>query len=417
MIKIAMICTGTELLKGSTVNTNLAFLGGELTAAGLPPVLEIAVGDDGGDLSGALASALRCADAVVISGGLGPTVDDITLDVAARFFGLELVESPELSLRLEEWWRRGHRGRCPRMQYRQARCPAGARIIPNPEGSAVGYDFETVYGGRSRRIFLLPGPPREFEPMARDYLLPCLAGLNPEDRIFTTGFLAAGIGESAASAAVEPAVREFAVTVAYTAKPEGAVVYLSGSDAATVTAAVAAARRAVGKAALPAGVTGVIPELIARLRAEGATLSTAESCTGGLIAAALTDRPGVSEVYLGGAVTYSNALKTALLGVAPELLREFGAVSSETAAAMAAGAVSRFGSTAAVAVTGIAGPGGGSAAKPVGLVYVAAVWRDRNAVKELRLRGSRRAIRERARAQALLLLLELMNAPAGVDEV
>ena len=171
-------------------------------------------------------------------------------------------------------------------------------------------------------------------------------------------------------------------------------------------------RTALSSAALPAGVCDLAPYVVTLLRAKSWTLNTAESCTGGMVSALLTDIAGVSDVFTGGVVTYSNRLKHELLGVPCELLEKFGAVSEECACAMARGARERLGGDCAVAVTGIAGPGGGTPEKPVGLVYIAAETPERSAVKRLELRGDRAAVRQRARARVLLLLLELLRSDA-----
>ena len=410
-MSIAVICTGTELLKGSAVNTNLAFLGRELAAAGTPVALELCVGDRPEELAAALAAALRRADRIVVTGGLGPTADDITLETVCRFFGVETSPDPELVRKIEAFWRAIHTGHCPRNQFKQALVPEGGEVIPNPVGSASGIRFSADYGGRERTVFLAPGPPREFEPMAEAYLVPQLAALEGDERCTTCGFLAAGVGESTVSRAVETALAGVEVEIAYTASEDGTRVYLSGT-AATVEAAVELARTALAPAALPAGACDLADYLVEQLRNRGWQLNTAESCTGGMIAGLLTDIAGVSDVFTGGVVTYSNELKRQLLDVPAEVLEQFGAVSSECASAMAAGARRKLGGDCAVAVTGIAGPGGGTPEKPVGLVFIAAETPWGAAVRRFEFRGDRAIIRRRARARALLLLWELLRNDA-----
>ena len=409
-MNIAVISTGTELLRGGTVNTNLAVLGTELTRGGAAPVLELAVGDREGDLWAALGMALRHAELIVITGGLGPTTDDITLETVARFFGAPLRRDPELVRKVEEFWARRHPGgHCPKQQYKQAMVPEGATVIPNPDGSASGIEITCDYDRATRHVFLAPGPPSEFVPMARHYLAPRLLELAGR-RETVMGFLVAGTGEAATSAAVRRVLPETDLDVAYTAKPEGTCLYLAGTDRNALADALRRVAAEVAPAALPEGEFHLAPWLIAEFRRRGLTLSTAESCTGGLAGAEFTAVPGASDVYMGGAVTYSNRLKHQLLGVPEELLAARGAVSAEVAAAMAEGAAKNFGTDAAIAITGIAGPGGGTPEKPVGLVYVGAALRGKVATREWRLRGERDAVRTNATAKALLLLRELLLA-------
>ena len=211
-MSIAVICTGTELLKGSAVNTNLACLGRELAAHSMPLSLEITVGDHADELVQALGDALEVADTIIISGGLGPTTDDLTLDTVARFFGTELIENTELKEKVQNFWNFHHPGRCPKNQFRQARVPRGGAFMPNPVGSASGLRFEANYGNRTRKIFLLPGPPHEFEPMVKDHLLPALLAERHQE-VITKGFLCCA-GESMVFPPVEKAVAGLPVEVA-----------------------------------------------------------------------------------------------------------------------------------------------------------------------------------------------------------
>ena len=415
-MNIAVISTGTELLRGGTVNTNLACLGSLLTAGGSAPVLELAVGDREDDLWSALGMALRRAELIVVTGGLGPTTDDLTLETVARFFGLELRRDPELVRKVEEFWARRHPGgRCPKQQYKQAMVPEGAAVIPNPDGSASGIEIRCDYDRATRHIFLAPGPPSEFVPMARRHLAPRLLELAGKQEA-VVGFLVAGVGEAALSAAVRKVLPDAEFDIAYTAKPEGTCLYLAGPDRERLEKSLAQVAAEVAPAALPEGEYRLAPWLLGELRRRGLTLSTAESCTGGLVGAEFTAVPGASDVYMGGAVAYSNRLKHEVLGVPEEVLALRGAVSSETAEAMAAGAAAKFRTDAAVSVTGIAGPGGGTPDKPVGTVWIGATLRGRSATRLWRLRGERDAVRFQSAAKALLLLRELLLAEEGGPE-
>lgn len=404
-MNIAVICTGTELLKGYTVNSNLARLGAKLTASGLPLSLEICVGDRAHEIGNAIALALKSCDTLVLCGGLGPTKDDITLDVAARFFGCDLEENPELAKKVTDFWYRLHTGHCPKNQLRQARVPAGGHYLPNPVGSASGLAFSSLYAGKMRHVYLLPGPPTEFVPMMENHLVPELLALDAKRR-YTLGFLAAGIGESTLARAVEPVLEELPIEIAYTAVPEGTKLFLEGDDRSLVETAIEKARELTGADALPAGETCLYTYLTKLLKEHGLSFGTAESCTGGLIGKIFTDLPGVSAVYNGSVVSYANSVKQNILGVPAEVLDSCGAVSAETAALMAENAAEVLGCACAISTTGIAGPDGGTPEKPVGLVYIGCHCKGRTTVEKLNLRGGREAIRQRAAARAVYQLVK-----------
>ena len=407
-MNIAVVCTGTELLKGATVNSNLAKLGAEMTASGIPLSMEIAVGDRREEIGSAIASAMKSADVLILCGGLGPTRDDITLDVACSFFGCALERSPELEEKVAAFWSRIHTGHCPENQFRQARVPAGGHYLPNPVGSASGIDIATSYAGCARRVFLAPGPPSEFEPMVKNFIVPAIAAMVPE-RVPTRGFLCAGVGESTVAATLEKPVTAAGVEIAYCADASGTRVFLSGADTEKLEKADRLAHELRGDSAMPDGILDPVSRTIQLLNKCSLRLATAESCTGGLIASMLVEHSGVSSVYAGGAVTYSNELKHTVLGVPRELLDTCGAVSEECARAMAQGACEKLGADVSVAVTGIAGPDGGTPEKPVGLVYVSACVKGEIQVKKLNLRGGRAMIRRRAAAQALILLNRMLE--------
>ena len=408
-MSIAIICTGTELLKGSAVNTNMAFLGRELAGAGMPAVLEITVGDHADELIRAIGVALQIADTLIISGGLGPTTDDLTLDTVTRFFDIKLVENADLKDKVQKFWNFHHSGRCPKTKFRQARVPENGFILPNPVGSASGLGFECCYGGIARRIFLLPGPPNEFEPMAKESLLPRLTAAKGE-RTVTAGFLCCA-GESSVFPVVEKAVSHLPVEVACAAGAGGTRIFLSGNSSDTVDGAISIARSVLTCPILPTGEFDMAEYLLKLLTASNMTLGCAESCTGGLVANRFVSIPGASGVFSGGITAYANEIKHSVLNVPENILEEYGAVSAQCAEAMAAGCASALNCNCAVSTTGIAGPGGGTPEKPVGLVYVSAFVNGRSATRELRLRGGRRMIRERAVENALILLYTLLTSP------
>ena len=399
-MNIAFISTGTELLKGSAVNTNLRCFGSALAAAGIPLHQEIAE---------ALSAALKSSEILLVSGGLGPTSDDITLETVARFFGLELHQDPALTLKIENFWKAlGRSIPCPKSQFKQAMLPDNGVAIDNPRGSASGIRITADYAGITRHVFLVPGPPSEFEPMIAESILPAILELIP-DRLKTVGFLCAGVGESMAAKTLEKSITALGVEIAYCADASGTRVFLSSDDDEKLLLADRTAHDLIGASAMPDGILDPVTRTIGLLQEKGLTLVTAESCTGGMIANSIVERSGVSSVFSGSAVTYSNALKEKMLGVPAEVLREHGAVSAECACAMAKGAAERLGAEAAVATTGIAGPDGGTPEKPVGLVYIAACVKGEILCRELKLRGGRTMIRQRAAAQALILLNTMLE--------
>ena len=406
---ISVICTGTELLRGSTVNTNLAALGAELTARGVKLDAAYTIGDRAEDLYGALAAGLRHSEVLVLIGGLGPTADDLTLEATAKFFGVALHTDPELVRKVDEFWARLHQGHCPKNQYKQAWLPENGRAIPNPSGSASGIEFSARYDHRERHIFLMPGPPSEFIPMARDFVAPRLDELAGKDRETVRGFLAAGIGESSASRLAEKALGGATPDLAYTANFEGTRVYVGSADPAEVDRKFEIVHAALGDDALPEGEFALAPYLVKLLTEKGLTLGTAESCTGGMVAASIVDVPGASQVFRGGVVAYDNAVKRDVLHVPAETLERFGAVSFETAEAMALGAAAVLGADCVISTTGIAGPGGGTPEKPVGLVYVGVFCRGECAVEEFHFRSERSAVRSRTVAKGLLKLVRMLR--------
>ena len=408
-MNIAFISTGTELLKGSAVNTNLRCFGSALAAAGIPLHQEIACGDKKQEIAEALSAALKSSEILLISGGLGPTSDDITLETVARFFGLELYQDEALTEKIEKFWKAlGRAIPCPKAQFKQAMLPVGARAIDNPRGSASGIYVKVKYANVDRHLFLVPGPPSEFEPMIAESILPAILELVP-DRLKTVGFLCAGVGESTVAKTLEKPVTALGVEIAYCADASGTRVFLSSNDEEKLISADRVAHDLMGQSAMPDGILDPVTRTSALLTEKNLTLSTAESCTGGMIANSIVERSGVSAFFAGGVVTYSNALKEKLLNVPADLLEKFGAVSEECACAMAKGAAENMGTDAAVATTGVAGPDGGTPEKPVGLVYVSACVKGEVMVRKLNLRGGRLMIRQRSAAQALILLNSMLE--------
>lgn len=406
--RAAVVVTGSELTRGGRHDANGPFLARELAAHGLEPERIVVVGDRPADLERAFAEGLL-ADLLVISGGLGPTHDDRTVEVLARAAGRSLAVDEELAREIEDFSRAlAERYRRPYAEFeegvrKQATLPEGATIL-GLAGTAPGFLLE-VDGAVA---VALPGPPGELrrlwtsaleaEPVRRVFS----QAQAPERRVLR--FF--GVSESAVARAVAEAGGEpEGVQVTICAHGGEIEVLLQGGGEELAQAL----REALGAHLFAEGERAVEELVLEACRARGLSLVTAESCTGGLVAAQLTSVAGSSDVFRGGVVAYENDVKLASLGVPEAVLAEHGAVSAEAAAAMAAGAREVLGADVAVSVTGIAGPGGGTAEKPVGLVYLHVEGPTGAEALELRLHGGRAQIRRRATVAALHLCRRLLT--------
>lgn len=403
-----LICVGTELLMGQIVNTHGPFIAQALARHGIDHFHQVVVGDNLGRLEAAVRQALGRADLVICSGGLGPTQDDLTKEAVAAATGVPLRLRPEVWDGIVRRFAR--RGLEPTPNNRrQAELPEGSEPIPNPNGTAPGVLMET--GGRT--IVCLPGPPNELRPMVRDFLEPYLERWAGDARqvLVSRVLKISGLGESA----VDHRVRDIMAqavnpTLAPYAKPGEVQLRLTARAASPAAAEAALAPlEAELRRRLDPFVFGVDDDTLEgavgqMLRVGGRTLAVAESCTGGMLAARLTDVPGSSDYFLFGAVTYSNAAKAAVLGVPEADILTHGAVSAEVARAMAGGARRMAGSDFAVGITGVAGPGGGSADKPVGTVWLGLATPEGTWAKHRLWPGQRAAVRWRATQEALVWL-------------
>lgn len=375
-----IICVGTELLLGDIVNTDGAFLARELAAMGFASYHQTTVGDNGDRLREAVRTALSRADLLILTGGLGPTCDDITKSVTAEVFGKPLRMNEDIRRGLEAFFR--ERGRVmTENNLSQAMIPEGAMIFENQWGTAPGVALEGEFDGEKKIAILLPGPPSECEPMFLHCVKPYLAKLS-DTVLYSLNLHLTGIGESAAEqilrpimeASCNPTVAPYAgesevrIRITAMAESEEAGKALCREMAETIR------QTEVGDSIYaetddPAETkNAAVVTLLRLLRERGLTFGTAESCTAGMIASLVGDIPGASDVFLGGVVSYANEVKEGVLGVSHETLASVGAVSEECAAQMAEGARRVLGAGLTVAVTGIAGPGGGTEEKPVGTV-------------------------------------------------
>jgi nicotinamide-nucleotide amidase len=407
---IEILTIGTELLLGSTVDTNGAWLGEHLAAEGIRVARRTTVADDALAIRDALTSALRRTGLVICTGGLGPTPDDFTKSIVASVYGRAMYLDAAWLAEVEQRWRA--RGvPMPSLNRNQAEVPEGARILPNARGTAPGLVLED---GALGVTILLPGVPAEMRWLARTHVLPMLRErLAPLTPIRSRTIRTTGIAESAiAELLTGMAARLAPLTLAWLPTGIGEDVRVTcwgeatGADA---EAALDAAEREIA-AVLGPWVYGrdhddLAEVLGAELRARSLSVAVAESCTGGLVAERITDVPGSSGYFLGAIVSYADAAKQALLGVPPDVLADHGAVSEVMAEAMARGARAALGADCAISVTGIAGPGGGSAEKPVGTVWIACAVGDQVHAQLFRFTGERKEIRARAAQAALATLL------------
>jgi nicotinamide-nucleotide amidase len=415
--RATVLLTGSELVRGSIDDANGAFLGRELTRLGLEPARWVVVGDRPEELERALREALD-ADLCVVSGGLGPTHDDRTIELLAAATGRALVVNETLEREIEAV----ARAVAERLGRPYADLSLGVRKQASlPEGALslglAGTAPAVLLEHDGRVAVALPGPPGELRRLWPRVVeaAPVRAVLDRAEPREHELLRIYSVPESSVAQAVESAGGEgedLAVTICARSLEVEVDLFFRAGGKAAATAVAEAVEREFGDAVFARDDRPVAAHVLDGLRGAGWTLAAAESCTGGLVSAALTDIAGSSDVFLGGAVTYSNAAKEALLGVPGDVIASHGAVSEETARAMAAGARAAFSSDVAVSVTGIAGPGGGSEAKPVGLVHIAVASPEETTALEVQLPGSRDEVRSRATALALHEIRRLLTRSA-----
>ena len=375
-MKTAILTVGTEILFGQIVNTNAAFLSQELQNMGYDVMYHYSVGDNPGRLKELINFAFHDCDLILTTGGLGPTQDDLTKEVIAEAMGDVIVENEECMKALLDNYKKAGRTMTPN-NLKQGYMPSRARVLPNDAGTAPGFALEKD----GKLIISMPGPPREMKRMFELQVKPILESMQ-DSVIFYRIIRTFGLGESSMETVLLPLIDgQTDPTIATYAK-EGECSLRVASKRATKEEAVAAVDRVIEDVNQLIGeyiysyddedLVDVVGKLLLE---KHITISCAESCTGGLFAAALTDIPGISEVFERGIVTYSNRAKMEELGVKAETLDKFGAVSPETACEMASGLAEKTGSDLCISVTGIAGPGGGTAEKPVGLAYIGIAYK------------------------------------------
>lgn len=374
-MRIEILNTGTELLLGNTVNTHAAWLGRELFQLGLRITRQTTV-PDGEAIRESIREAMSRADVLIVTGGLGPTSDDLTREITADVLGLKLILDEAALRTIEEFF--ALRGRpMAAANHKQALFPDGSEVLANRHGTAPGvYVAPGLHGQAHGAIFLLPGPPRELYPMFQREVAPRLRALTMGTAlpaVLTLKFT--GIGESDFHEGLDAELAAIAdLEYGYCAHISEVDLRLIGTPDA-ITRARTLALGHFAECLISDDESSLEATVVRLLSHQNLTLATAESCTGGLIANRLTDVPGASMVFTHGFVTYANAAKIDLLGVAPHDLATHGAVSEIVACQMADGALRASGADIAVAVTGIAGPDGGTAEKPVGSAWIALATR------------------------------------------
>jgi nicotinamide-nucleotide amidase len=412
-MNIELLTVGTELLLGFTIDTNGALIARALAEVGVRVVRRGSVGDQEQDIADAVREALARTGAVITTGGLGPTRDDVTKRAVADLFDAPLEFHEEIWQTLVERFARMGRV-APEMNRAQADVPRGATVLRNRWGTAPGLWLEAAHG----LVVMLPGVPREMRKLLEHEVVPRLASRAAGRVVRSLVVRTSGIPESLLAERLGDIERRVApLSLAYLPGYEGVDLRLTAWDStpaeadAALAAGAALIRERAGDHVYGEADNNLAAVLLDAARQRRVRIAVAESCTGGLLGKRLTDVPGSSDVFVGGVIAYDNAVKEALLDVPPALLQRHGAVSEEVVAAMADGAARRFGVPLAIAITGIAGPGGGTDAKPVGTVWVATALDGVVEAKRVLLPGSREEIRARAAQAALLLAWRRVAAP------
>ena len=416
---IEIVTIGDELLLGFTLDTNAAHLARELAAAGVSITRRSTVGDSAGEIAAGVKSALERTGAVITTGGLGPTSDDLTKPAIAEIFGRAMYYDADVMESIERLFRsRGYPGPIPATNRVQAMIPEGARVLRNRHGSAPGIWLEDDGG---RWVAMLPGVPREMKGMLADTLMPLI--LERAGAVTTVvrsrTLRTTGVAESALAERIADLARNISpLSLAYLPGADGVDLRLTCRDEeapradALLLDAGGRLRERLGERVYGEGATDLAGVVIEMCRARGVRIAVGESCTGGLVGARLTAIPGSSAVFVGGVIAYDDRVKVELLGVPPDVIMAHGAVSESVVSLMASGARVRFGTEIGIAVSGIAGPGGGSPEKPVGTVWTAVDVQGTVKATVRGYPGDREEIRARSAQAALDMVRSVLGATA-----
>jgi len=419
-IQVELITIGDELLLGFTIDTNAAHISRTLAEAGVEIVRRTTVGDDPARIATAVREAIDRTGAVITTGGLGPTSDDLTKPSIAKIFGRQMKLDEEIAAALEKRWRaRFPNANFPANNRTQAEIPEGARILNNRHGTAPGIWLEDDKG---RWVAMMPGVPREMRGMLADELLPAIkARTKGTDTIVHSGTLrTTGIAESAIAELLgpnflgDPGTELGSLPLAYLPGVAGVDLRVTVKGLPRTRAedlikqAILKLRDRVSAYAYGEDDMDLAAVVLDKLRSAAFKLAVAESCTGGMLGERITNIPGSSDVFLGGVIAYDNEVKVEALGVRREDIERHGAVSEEVALQMAAGIRKKMGADVGVAVTGIAGPGGGTPDKPVGLVWIS-VQGSKAKARRIHVGGDRAEIRQRATQAALEMVRRTLS--------
>ena len=404
---VELLSVGTELLMGSIVNTNAQFLAERCARLGVSVFCQTVVGDNPGRLREAVDTAVSRSDMVILTGGLGPTEDDLTKEICAQAFGWPLVEDGHTRERIQGFFKNSIYKVIPENNWKQAMIPQGALVLDNDNGTAPGLIMEKD----GKRLILLPGPPNEMIPLFNNQVEPYLRKLRP-GFLVTRMVKVCGVGESQVEDMLLDLIDGQSNPTIATYAKTGEVhvrVTASASDEETgdklIKPVVKEIKKRLGRAVYSVREEETLEMTLVRpLKKHELTVATAESCTGGLVASRIVNVSGASDVFKEGFVTYSNKAKRKHLDVSKGTLKKYGAVSSQTAREMAIGGAFATDSDVCVSVTGIAGPDGGTEEKPVGLVYMACCFKDKVTVEKYQFKGNRDKVREHAAVRALDLV-------------
>ena len=404
---VELLSVGTELLMGSIVNTNAQFLAERCARLGVSVFCQTVVGDNPGRLREAVDTAVSRSDMVILTGGLGPTEDDLTKEICAQAFGWPLVEDGHTRERIQGFFKNSIYKVIPENNWKQAMIPQGALVLDNDNGTAPGLIMEKD----GKRLILLPGPPNEMIPLFNNQVEPYLRKLRP-GFLVTRMVKVCGVGESQVEDMLLDLIDGQSNPTIATYAKTGEVhvrVTASASDEETgdklIKPVVKEIKKRLGRAVYSVREEETLEMTLVRLlKKHELTVATAESCTGGLVASRIVNVSGASDVFKEGFVTYSNKAKRKHLDVSKGTLKMYGAVSSQTAREMAIGGAFATDSDVCVSVTGIAGPDGGTEEKPVGLVYMACCFKDKVTVEKYQFKGNRDKVREHAAVRALDLV-------------
>jgi nicotinamide-nucleotide amidase len=408
---VELLSVGTELLLGNIVNTNANYLSQKCAQLGFSLYYQVTVGDNEGRLCESIQTALNRSDILILTGGLGPTQDDMTKEAVAKVLGLELKMDDASKEHIASYFRFRYQKDVSAVitenNWKQALKIDGSIVVENNNGTAPGYIVET----NGKTVILMPGPPNEMISMFEESIYPYLE--KKQNKVFVSSMVKiCGVGESKAETDILDLINsQTNPTIAPYAKTSEVHFRVTASAdtkekaAAMILPVVEELYRRFGNNIYSVREEETLEEVVVKLLAEkNYTITTAESCTGGMLTGRLVNVPGVSERLKEGFITYSNDAKRKYLGVKEDTLATYGAVSEQTAEEMVLGAAKVSGADTAIAVTGIAGPEGGTQEKPVGLVYIACFVKGQVTVKELRLKGNRLKIRDQSVIAALDLL-------------